>query len=480
MGIPSYYRKLKDAVPGFIGNGTFTKRPTTLCFDFNCLIYHVLRRPGISSFEEDSRIKWERALLEEVVKYVEHIVHLVSPTETILLAVDGVVPFAKIRQQRLRRFKRDTAKPTWDTSSITPGTAFMENLGQRLHTLCKSRSHPRWEVEDASVPGEGEQKIMAWLRKQNQTKSVVIYGLDADLIILSLINRSQKGHEINLFREEIELGEVIRNEDGEETYCSLDIQVLEKWLMKEQGIKSINDYALAMCLLGNDFLPHGLSLKMSEEGHKRILELLAKTTSIDNIITYLAETERKDILRSVKKKIMGQNRPPRDSNPDFQPAEAPEKALLSDGKWEMAKNWKQTYRNWLGASTSAAAVEEYRKGLRWIMNYYTGKDISWEWYYPYNLPPLWEDFRETTELLIIFNKGLIPTPQEQLAMVLPIDSFWLVRDKQLRLVPLKHLDYWPKKFEIFCVSKVWMWETIPDIPFVTCRQIRDWTSAASV
>jgi 5'-3' exonuclease len=53
---------------------------------------------------------------------------------------------AKIRQQRLRRFKsvwlaqkeREAgirAEHTWDTNAITPGTEFMERLGKRLHMM---------------------------------------------------------------------------------------------------------------------------------------------------------------------------------------------------------------------------------------------------------------------------------------------------------------------------------------------------------
>jgi 5'-3' exoribonuclease 2 len=110
----------------------------------------------------------------------------------------------------------------WDSNAITPGTPFMDLLAKSLRywVAKKLNEDPGWAgvrstpltapvpalinihltaysqleviISDASVPGEGEHKIMDYIRRQRSHPSHdpntkhVIYGLDADLIMLSL------------------------------------------------------------------------------------------------------------------------------------------------------------------------------------------------------------------------------------------------------------------------------------------------------
>lgn len=516
MGIPSYYKKLKDSVKGLVFKEKNTKTEG-LYFDFNCLVYHVLHTDAVRPYPgHEGRLQWENNLIEEVIKYVLKIVGLIQPTQEVFIAVDGVVPFAKMKQQRLRRFKSSAsaAEDKWDRNAITPGTYFMERLGARLNKLGEERSKNsiKWTVQDASSPGEGEQKIMAYLREKpvETLQDIVIYGLDADLIVLSLLLRQELTASANvaLFRENIERGEMVRDGLGNETYVFLNINLLEAYIINQLGGPydnriTILNYTMAMSFLGNDFLPHGLSQKMSEEGHQVLIEILRamfqeqKTLINDNLtwnkngVLYFfnafGSTEPEDIFRNLKKKLLV--RPPvePDENPDFYPAEKVEYVVFDDFTREtkfLKKGWSKTYyEHWLGGHegpTAARASVCYYEGLQWILNYYLGRPVSNTWYYPYSLPPLWRD------LILYMNGPYFDSadswkqltdeepikPQEQLSMVLPYGSWWLIRDKDLKMLPHKAPQYWPLSHTVFSVGKKWMWECEAQIPLLTINTLR--------
>ena len=508
MGIPSYYRKLAQHTKGLVSK-TYTGKASALYFDFNCMIYHCARRPNSTLPPYPGLIgndEWERLLLDDIVKYVVKVWQTVGQPKEVFLGIDGVVPMAKIKQQRMRRFKsvwlaeeekkeglRDNT-PSWDTNCITPGTAFMGKLTRRLQELCQKRPH--WSVSGAEEPGEGEHKVMQKLREREASEDpVLIYGLDADLILLTLLNSSSPAY---LVREDSEMGLVQLNSFGEEDYSYFSMDVLKQTL---PASVDIDTYVAAMSLLGNDFLPHGLALKIKEDGHEVLVKTLKSFAEEgtpllelkDGFVTFSFDTlhrlfelwahdEPSRVLHCLKKKLQMRGRV--QESLDNRPLEWMVESGLawkeSEG-WKLYPQWKQVYvEKWLQCQRPCDVDEvcrEYMYGLQWVLDYYTGqRQVDMNWYFSRLLPPLWSDLALYLEKNIYEEIQPTGTKQiqasEQLAMVLPLQSWHLLEDKSLRSLPSLMPQFWPEGFGFFSVGRTRMWECEPLIPVLPVQRIR--------
>lgn len=504
MGIPSYYKKLSDHTKGLISR-VGPPSPATLFFDFNCLIYHVARRPNstLPPYPGEDDGTWERLLLEDIVKYIVKIWQAVGSPPEVFLGVDGVVPMAKIKQQRLRRFKsvwladeerkegtREN-KPSWDTNCITPGTSFMSKLSKALQGLCSK--HKGWSMSGAEEPGEGEHKVMAKLRaRQADNKPIVIYGLDADLILLTMLNAKSPAY---LVREDSAMGQVQLNGFGEEDYSFFSINVLKQTLPPTLDILS---YVAGMSLLGNDFLPHSLSVKIKDEGHTVLVKTLESLQtpfvhekdgywrinhdSLYEIVSSWSQQEDRRVLHSFKKKVQmrGHVQESLDTKPVFWLVEGPLVRRGQEG-WILDPSWRDVYhKEWLQSNRLYDIMNvcrEYVFGLQWILDYYTGqKPVDMQWCFSRLVPPLWSDLQgylEHYEYTEIPRQEVKPIqPHEQLAMVLPLESWHFVKDPSLRALPSLIPQFWPQRFGFFSVGRIHMWECEPLLPVLHVTVLR--------
>ncbi len=563
MGIPSYFRKLVDNYKGLLCRN----KPGAvgwLMFDFNCLMYHVLRRPDCPKYRAEERVGWEKAFLDEIARYTLKVIRQVEPTRGVYIAIDGVAPMAKIKQQRMRRFKivgessekntirgveaelsqgggiggwpagpnasggapappggiggasasesppgggfgGEALSPTpWDKNALTPGTAFMSAVSGRLQALIRDYqpAGQRWLLSDTEEAGEGEQKIVAQIRAGLCTgdEGVVVYGLDADLIVLSLWTRAihMAGRPMWLFRERIERGEMVRNAVGEEQFEWFNIAVLEDAVCSEGGVQGeqrlayLQDYCAAMMLLGNDFLPTSMTFRLKEGGHGRLLELVEKARKVAGAgrlwsaeagldlagwqtgLQYLSYGEEGRFKRAVEKKLMAKGD---DMDPEDAPLRWRADAVFLEGS-ELVGDWRKLYAQIAFGDEGGrrAAVEKYIEGMSWVVDYYTGRPISMEWFYPWHFPPLWEDvvagLKERGWRAPPAPGARLLRPVEQLAMVLPLRSWHLIPEREaVRKLPELAPEWFPEHFELQSIGKRFAWECEPEIPIPTPTQV---------
>ena len=235
-----------------------------------------------------------------------------------------------LRQQRSKEAANeettmdDVIKKTWDSNVITPGTPFMFILARSVRYWCqyKLNTDPAWAdlkviISDASVPGEGEHKIMQFIRSQRSDPEYdpntrhVMYGLDADLIMLGLGTHEphfrilredvfaqdakaksckrcgQPGHYADQCRGNAkeksgDFDEKAAKNDSK-PYIWLSVSVLREYLAAEMSVpgqpfrfdleRAIDDWVFMCFFVGNDFLPHLPSLDIHEDGIDKLIAI---------------------------------------------------------------------------------------------------------------------------------------------------------------------------------------------------------------
>lgn len=258
MGIPLFYRdwiskKYSDAIISGLPS-----KVSSLSIDLNGMIHKAVQETYALSddagYKKKQRIsealargedqKLMKQCFDLLIKNIIDLVAAVKPEDSLILAVDGIAPGAKIQQQRQRRYKgsKGIDKNVFNRNAVTPGTEFMFQLDDALtdYFLSSKREYlpPNIIYSSHLQVGEGEHKIMNYYRDglmKSHTGSHILYGLDADLIVLSLLC-PQTG--IFLCREDLDQ--------------SLDIDSLRSAVEKNC---MISDFGVLMCLMGNDFLP---------------------------------------------------------------------------------------------------------------------------------------------------------------------------------------------------------------------------------
>ena len=498
MGIPSFYRQLCRRFPRLITNKIETT-PQWLCLDFNCAMYYVLREyQHKNPYSPTDCVVWETGLCEAIATYMTDIISLIKPTEGVYVACDGVVCAAKRRQQRLRRFKSpwmaaldasasaSVPQITWDQNALTPGTAFMKQLGHVLKITAKAKSNLIGIpiiVSATDEPGEGEHKLMACMRRVKG--SCVIYGLDADLILLAMLLHSELQTPVHLLREAQEF------EDRQTGWRALDIPLLAK-SMNLCDSSHVRDFVASMTLLGNDFLPRSLTRTVRDGGIDILLRELEsvwltgdsivetnanhgciKSKGLRELIKRFAQHEYQELV------LIAQTALKRSRFASTLPAQwATVARLLNGGGCGDGDNHIHTiYKSW-----RPGTPQNYLQGVAWVWDYYSGRAVDQAWMFDEHLPPLWTDLYtailkmdEVAPPKILYPVAL--EPEIHLLSVLPIDSIrrLVLPELQAQIGLTVGSWYMPTSWALFDVGRTQLWECepiLPQIPECVLRSLK--------
>lgn len=465
MGIPSYFSYIIKNYSNIIRKFEECERFDYLLMDCNSIIYdcyYEIEEMYKKQKFDISNI--ETILINNVIKKMLEYIKFISPLKKTYITFDGVVPLAKMEQQRQRRHKSslnakmNKEEKLWNTSTITPGTEFMKKLSNEINNKLKGENIITSLVDEK---GEGEQKIFQYIRENCFNENILVYGMDADLIMLSILHN--KNNNIRVFREST----TNKNET-----LFMDIKMLVKSIENEIGENREKDYVFMCFLLGNDFLPHIISLNLRTHGLKTILDAYKKVfgkgndtliedvnrinwDNVNKFISELAKNEKQNMINEHKL------RDKFDSRKYKTYEELIENIPIINRENEKyispeEVGWESRYNKVLESD-----AEEYIKGLEWILKYYTTGKSDWLWVYKSKYAPLLCDLKKIKiekYKELIEDKSSMVDGNEQLRYVLPNDEYKkMVNDNNIENTNIKeeykyHYSYsryfWEAKLEI--------------------------------
>ena len=507
MGIPYYFSYLIKNHGAIISKLNELHNIDNLFIDSNSLIYD-----SINFNEYLNSSQFESYIIQNVIIKIEEIIRCINPSENIYIAFDGVPPFAKINQQKNRRYKSGhqnrifNKNILWDTCAITPGTLFMTNLNNAIaiHFNKKFFNSQNKQVNIilslSNEHGEGEHKIFNYIRGSSSIshKNNVIYGMDADLFMLSL-NHLKYTQNIYLYRETpLFINQLDKSLNPNQKYI-ININNLgniifteltnevehDKKIYNTNYYNKIEDYIFICFLLGNDFLPHFPALNIRVNGFTILLELykklfkasefliVANSINWNNLKKYIkniAEHEETFIkeIYNVREKQSRKFYPETNSEEiDYKFSCMPSfDRNIENFINPFEEDWQHRYYYSLFAIDSRkndyaqnleALCTNYLETLQWVYYYYSSPCKNWTIYFKYNYPPLLSDLYAyipyfNSEFVMPENYNIL-NEKLLLCYVLPKSSLNLLPDNIHNYLLKEYKEHYNTNYEIvyaFC------------------------------
>lgn len=488
MGVKYFYKWLCKTIPSC--SSTFISNVDAILIDANALFHNVAQRVyKYGHYKPLPRLiprkipikqtlldpeKLEDELCKQICNEIDMLIKTLNPNKRVIICTDGVCPISKQNQQRLRRYKSVMEKDkTFDSNSLSTGTKLMDKISKAIHTyiknvLCKTNLEIIFSSE--KVPGEGEGKLINYIRKYHTTEKLCIVSLDADLIMLLLTTFHN-----NLF--------IMRLMPGmDDAY--VDINNVKEGLLtlltgnKEDELKDnemkniILDFVVLCFLIGNDFLPTIPTMEIMNGSIDNIISqyvlfgkrlvnidqdncVVLNSDNLEYFITTIAQDEEKFMNLKISQKA------------EYFKDELLEKHTMENDIIDFDSYKTDYYTSHFGKDVNISQiVDQYLCGMVWNINYYSIGVTDWSWCYPYHYGPFLCDMaKHIKHFKPKFNKNTKPnTSFIQLLSILPPQSHNLL-PKGLENISIEtkfgcedvKLDYSGKRHD---------WEAIVILPFI--------------
>lgn len=460
MGIPGLFRLITNKYDD-------THQPLTqknekdnviakksLYIDFNPLIYNAFHNVSDKLSQKHKKLN-DNIIIKETIYLLDNLIKEVDVNHILYIAIDGTAPFAKIVQQRERRYKkviRDEIMKhhfsqynNWDSSQIIPGTIFMQYLALEIR---KYLAHINLNIEkiifsDHHVPGEGEHKILQFLNekdKEEKENENYIYSNDGDLIIL--MNRFSYNHTFFLISD-VDKSSCDKVQTYSTKYYTINISKFSNYIIDEILVNCehiqqfgvtkqsiLYDFIFFIGLSGNDFIKPIYFSKMRDKHSWNMLIdiyqklLLKHKNNLINIhhkffyinndffiefVSLLAHQEthkinilKKNITKSMKQKNKKESKKEKkEENLDhsffynirnpFFNAYKNQYLDLFHCKDDI-KTFKKKYNtHFFQDDNMKDIVIDYLKSLCFTIKYYMNELPSWTYFYKYHAAPLPSD-----------------------------------------------------------------------------------------
>lgn len=463
-------------------------RVNNLGIDCNSLLHNSAAETyAYGDFEDEKKLAelqlvdpavLEAQFLERIIHNLKKVVQTFRASDNLLISIDGPATISKILQQRSRRYKGSVnvdSKMLFRTSSISPGTDIMFKIDAAIQNwLLHNYIYLSRNIiySNHLMPLEGETKLFNYLRDNtyNWTGNTVIYGLDTDLVFLSML---------------CPLNNVYLSRNNENDIININAfrtAINTRYLQSSSTV----DFVWLSYMIGNDFLPRvtafsdiNTAYEQFEIWYKALRSGIVSNGVINwiNFSTWLRNMSAVEtrLLQGVASTTTTHRNPVLDASwrVSVDGVQIFDYEQFRRLYYSHALNPKVTklppdvLNNFVPNSEWVRDMcRNYLSTMVWNLQFYTRgvDDLNLEYYYAYNYAPLLSDLRDyaagiadavrnnvsTSTLLDDVSRGAGPrimNALQQLLCIIPPNN-WDVLPAACRT----YTDYGSPIYDIFCTT----------------------------